>query len=82
MEKLKLVSSSYVSIDQSHIVANPCDVGKKHVSTSSNDLLAMPCVGFINLGSLADRLPRKCSAQADSTQLMGRPKYLSDRAEE
>ena len=27
-------SSSHGSIDQSHIVANPCDVGKKHVSTS------------------------------------------------
>ena len=38
--------------------------------------------GFINPGSLIDRLPHKDSAQADSTQLMGRPKYLSDRAEE
>ena len=36
-------SSSHGSIDQSHIVANPCDVGKKHVSTSSDDLLEMPC---------------------------------------
>ena len=26
-------SSSHGSIDQSHIVANPCDEGKKHVST-------------------------------------------------
>ena len=30
-------SSSHGSIDQSHIVANPCDVGKKHVSTSCDD---------------------------------------------
>ena len=30
-------------IDQSHIVANPYDVGKKHVSTSCDDLLEMPC---------------------------------------
>ena len=34
-------------------------------------------VGFINPGSLADRLPRKGSAQADITQLMGRPKSLT-----
>ena len=35
-------SSSHESIDQSHVVANTCDVGKKHVSTSCDDLLAMP----------------------------------------
>ena len=32
-------SSSHGSNDQSHNVANPCDVGKKHVSTSCDDLL-------------------------------------------
>ena len=36
-------SSSHGSIDQSHIVATPCDVGKKHVSTSCDDLLEIPC---------------------------------------
>jgi hypothetical protein len=36
-------SSSHGSIDQSHIIATPCDVGKKHVSTSCDDLLDMPC---------------------------------------
>ena len=36
-------SSSHESNDQSHIVANPCDVGKKHVSTSCYDLLDMLC---------------------------------------
>jgi hypothetical protein len=35
-------SSSHGSNDQSHIVANPCDVGKKHISTSCDELLAMP----------------------------------------
>jgi len=34
-------SSSFGSNDQSHIVTNPCDVGKKHVSTSCDDLLSM-----------------------------------------
>jgi hypothetical protein len=33
-------------------------------------------VGFINPGSLTNRLPHKGSAQADSTQLMARPKSL------
>ena len=41
-------SSSYGSIDQSHIIANPCDVGKKHVSTSCDDLLDMPCSSQID----------------------------------
>ena len=36
-------SSSHGSHDQSHIIANPCGVGKKHVSTSYDDLLEMPC---------------------------------------
>ena len=38
-------------------------------------------VGFINTGSLADRLPNKGSAQADSEQLMGQPKYPNNRPE-
>ena len=41
-------SSSHGSIDQSHIVANPCDVGKKNVSTSCDELLAMPCSSHID----------------------------------
>ena len=40
-------------------------------------------VGFINPGSLMDRLPNKGSPQQatlqTNTQLMGRPKYLNDR---
>ena len=41
-------SSSYGSIDQSHIVANPYVVGKRHVSTSCDDLLDMPCSSHID----------------------------------
>ena len=41
-------SSSHGSIDQSQIVANPCDVGKKHISTSCDDLLDMPCSSHID----------------------------------
>ncbi|KAG0537764.1 hypothetical protein BDA96_03G175900 [Sorghum bicolor] len=47
--KLKTIeSSSFGSNDQSHIVTNPCDVGKKHVSTSCDDLLSMPCSSHID----------------------------------
>ena len=41
-------SSSHGSIDQSHIVPNACDVGKKHISTSCDDLLDMPCSSQID----------------------------------
>ncbi|OQU76389.1 hypothetical protein SORBI_3010G140750 [Sorghum bicolor] len=41
-------SSSLGSNDQSHIITNPCDVGKKHVSTSCHDLLSMPCSSDID----------------------------------
>ena len=41
-------SSSHGSIDQSHNVANPYDVGKKNVSTSCDDLLEMPCSSHID----------------------------------
>ena len=41
-------SSSHGSNDQSHVVANPCDVDKKHVSTSCDDLLDMPCSSHID----------------------------------
>ena len=40
------------------------------------------CVGFINSGSLMDRLPNKGSAQQTTLRttrkLLGRPKYLND----
>ena len=41
-------SSSHGLNDQLHIVANPCDVGKKHVSSSYDELLAMPCSSYID----------------------------------
>ncbi|KAG0537918.1 hypothetical protein BDA96_03G189900 [Sorghum bicolor] len=58
-EELKLVheehcvahdnlSSSLGSNDQSHSITNPCDVGKKHVSTSCDDLLSMPCSSHLD----------------------------------
>ena len=41
-------SSSHESSDQLQHVTNSCDVGKKHVSTSYDDLLAMPCSSHID----------------------------------
>ena len=40
--------SSFGSNDQSHIIANPCDVGKKHVYTTYDILLSMPCSSHID----------------------------------
>ncbi|KAG0537733.1 hypothetical protein BDA96_03G174000 [Sorghum bicolor] len=42
------LSSSLGSNDQSHSVTNPCDVGKKHVSTSCDNLLSMPCSSHLD----------------------------------
>ena len=56
-------------------------------STITNPYLFPPMlvyvvgVGFINPGSLMDRLPKKGSAQADNAQLMGRPMILNNRPE-
>ena len=41
-------SSSHESSDQLQHVTNSCDVGKKHVSTSCDDLLAMTCCSHID----------------------------------
>ena len=41
-------SSSHESSDQLQHVTNSCDIGKKHVSTSCDDLLAMPCSSHID----------------------------------
>ena len=41
-------SSSYGSNDKLQNIANPCDVGKKHVSTSCDDLLDVPCSSQID----------------------------------
>ena len=41
-------SSSHESSGQLQHVTNSCDVGKKHVSTSCDDLLDMPCSSHID----------------------------------
>ena len=48
-EEIKNDESSSCDLDgQLQYVANSCDVGKKHVSTSCDDLLDMPCSSHID----------------------------------
>ncbi|KAG0549685.1 hypothetical protein BDA96_01G276400 [Sorghum bicolor] len=54
-------SSSLGSNDQSHIVTNHCDIGKKHVSTSCDDLLSMPCSSQLDICSTSMSSVRKLS---------------------
>ena len=72
-------SSSHGSINQSHIVANPCDVGKKHVSTSCDDLLDMPCSSHIDACSTS----MSCEANLlkENNELNEQVKKLSNKLE-
>jgi hypothetical protein len=48
MKLKKNESSSHESSDQLQHVTNSCDVGKKHVSTSYDNLLEMPCSSHLD----------------------------------
>jgi hypothetical protein len=72
-------SSSHGSIDQSHIIANPCDVGKKHVSTSCDDLLAMPCSSHIDACSTS--MSCETNILKENIELKSEVKNLSNKLE-
>ena len=72
-------SSSHGSHDQSHIVANPCDVGKKHVSTSCDDLLEMPCSSHIDACSTS--LSCETNLLKENNVLKNEVKKLSNKLE-
>ena len=72
-------SSSHGSIDQSHIVANPCDVGKKHVSTSCDDLLEMPCSSHIDVCYTS--LSCETNLLKENNELKNEVKKLSNKLE-
>ncbi|KAG0521685.1 hypothetical protein BDA96_08G182100 [Sorghum bicolor] len=89
-EELKLVheelcvthdnlSSSLGSNDQSHIVTNPCDVGKKHVSTSYDDLLSMPFSSHIDACSTS--LSCETNLLKENNELKSEVKNLSNKLE-
>ncbi|OQU83541.1 hypothetical protein SORBI_3005G132033 [Sorghum bicolor] len=89
-EELKLVheelcvthdnlSSSFGSNDQSHIVINPCDVGKKHVSTSCDDLLSMPCSS--QLDACSTSMSCETNLLKENNKLKSEVKNLSNKLE-
>ena len=72
-------SSSHGSIDQSHNVANPCDVGKKNVSTSCDKLLAMSCSSYIDACSTS--LSCETNLLKENNELKSEVKNLSNKWE-
>ena len=72
-------SSSHGSNNQSQNVANPCDVGKKHVSTSCDDLLGMPCSSHIDACSTF--LSCETNLLKENNELNNKVKKLSNKLE-
>jgi hypothetical protein len=72
-------SSSHGSIDQSHNVTNPCDVEKKHVSTSCNDLLDMPCSSQLDYYSTS--MSCETNLLKENNELNEQVKKLSNKLE-
>ena len=60
-------------------VANPCDVGKKHVSTSCDDLLAMPCSSYIDAYSAS--ISCETNILKENNELKREVKKLSNKLE-
>ncbi|OQU83327.1 hypothetical protein SORBI_3005G108601 [Sorghum bicolor] len=73
------LSSSFGSNDQSHIVTNPCDVGKKHVSTSCGDLLSMPCSSQLDICSTS--MSCETNLLKENNKLKSEVKKLSNKLE-
>ncbi|KAG0514483.1 hypothetical protein BDA96_10G195600 [Sorghum bicolor] len=79
-EEIKTSESSPLgSNDQSHIVTNPCDVGKKHVSTSCDDLLSMPCSSHLDACSTS--MSCKTNLLKENNKLNEQVKNLSNKLE-
>ncbi|KAG0549771.1 hypothetical protein BDA96_01G283200 [Sorghum bicolor] len=72
-------SSSLGSNDQSHMVTNPCDVGKKHVSTSCDDLLSMPCSSQLDICSTS--ISCEINLLKENNDLKNEVKNLSNKLE-
>jgi hypothetical protein len=72
-------SSSLGSIDQSHICANPCDVGKKHVSTSCDDLFDISCSS--NLDACSTSMSCETNLLKENKKLKKEVKNLIDKIE-
>ncbi|KAG0537928.1 hypothetical protein BDA96_03G190800 [Sorghum bicolor] len=72
-------SSSFGSNDQSHIITNPCDVGKKHVSTSCDDLLPMPYSS--QLDACSTSMSCETNLLKENNKLKSEVKNLSNKLE-
>jgi hypothetical protein len=72
-------SSSHGSNDQSHIVANLCDVGKKNVYTSYDELLAMPCSSQLDASSSS--MSCETNILKENSELKNEVKNLSNKLE-
>ena len=72
-------SSSFGSNDQSYDITNPCDVGKKHVSTSYDDPLAMPCSSHIDACSTS--MSCNTNLLKENNELKSEVKNLSNKLE-
>ena len=72
-------SSSHGSNDKLQNVANPCDVGKKHVSTSCDDLLDMSCSSHIDACSTF--MSYETNLLKENNNLKNEVKNLSNKLE-
>jgi hypothetical protein len=72
-------SSSHGSNDQLQNVTNPCDVGRKHVSTSCDDLLDMPCSSHIYACSTSTSC--ETNILKENNELKSEVKKLSNKLE-
>ncbi|OQU80255.1 hypothetical protein SORBI_3007G101401 [Sorghum bicolor] len=73
------LSSSLGTNNQSHTITNPCDVGKKHVSTSCHDLLSMPCSSHIDACSTS--MSCETNLLKENNKLNEQVKNLSNKLE-
>ncbi|OQU89014.1 hypothetical protein SORBI_3002G133350 [Sorghum bicolor] len=73
------LSSSLGSNDQSRSVTNPCDVGKKHVSTSCDDLLSMSCSSHID--ACSSSMSCETNLLKENNELNEQVKILSNKLE-
>jgi hypothetical protein len=72
-------SSSHESSDQLQHVTNSCDVGKKHVSTSCDDLLEMPCSSHLDTCSTS--MSCETNILKENNELKSEVKNLSNKLE-
>jgi primosomal protein N'' len=72
-------SSSHESSDQLQHMTNSCDVGKKHVSTSYDDLLEMLCSSHIDACSTS--LSYETNLLKENNELKNEVKKLSNKLE-